>query len=540
MNEQMELLAEFAFASPVGAKRYALRDIVSPTKYYEGRIVAFGDLDREISIVPGEFRLSGFSLDVDNSDNEFSNFKSQVAFKNVEVTLLYGDLAVGEADFTTVAKGVIDTWSMGDIWSFDILDESMDRLDQPISGVITKNLFPDLPDSTPLNLIPLVIGTVSSSGLFADGALPAYLIDPAVSQSKYQYVAARGTIKEVTTVYKYGVVVASGFTVQQRTFGATTITTIEFDADQRDTSRPNEREVTWDGQGITDDGTPSGNNITNPSMAYKEVFLQEGYTAAELDTTGFDDARDILNIRNVTCGIAIVDKEETLRTVAEKCAESFNMTTITSLAGKISVTVPQPGATVPAAPLIDESQIVSNSFGMDPSDELASSLEYEFSCHWVQNEFQDRLEQTDSAQQSKIGNDIRKKAELWYVIHPTSASAVSNDKLFFTREERVVMAISADPVLFKTIKLGSDVRLTHFSGLGSSGFSAQLCRVISAGLTFDGFNILSQFRLVDLTEASFNFTTDYQQFGNEQPPFYTNWLNTKDQPTEAPILNNAA
>ena len=521
MNEQMELLVEFAFAAAVGTKRYALRDIVTPTKYYEGRVVSFGDLDREISVVPGEFRLSGFSLELDNSDNEFSTFKSLVAFKNVEVTLLYGDLAVGEADFTTVAKGVIDTWSLGDVLSVDVLDESLERFDQPISGVITRNLFPDLPDSTPLNLMPIAVGSVSSSGLFDDGALPAYLIDPAVSQAKYQYVAAQGTVT-VDSVYVYGVLTASGFTVQQRTFGATTITTIEFDSDQRDGDRPNETEVTWDG----------GNATSNPSLAWKEVLEQQGFAAGELDTSGFNDARDIFNIRNVTAGIAITDKSETLRTAAEKCAESFNMTTIAALDGKVSVTVPQPGATVPNAPLIDESQIVQASFEMVPSDELASSLEYEFSCHWVQDEFQDRVVLNDSAQQSKIGQDIRKSAEMFYTIHPSGAAAVAADKMFFTREERVVMTVLADPVLFKTINLGSDVRLTHYSGLGASGFSAQLCRCISAGLTFDGFNMLSRFQFVDLTEATFNFTKDWERYVGDTQGIWTDHLvNENERPS---------
>ena len=119
MNEQMEVLVEIALDAPTGTKRYALRDVITPTKYYEGRVVSFGDIDREIAIVPGEFRMTGFGIEFNNSDNHFSNLKDITPFKNRVVTLLYGDLAAGESDFTAVSIGKIESWGGGDIFRIE-------------------------------------------------------------------------------------------------------------------------------------------------------------------------------------------------------------------------------------------------------------------------------------------------------------------------------------------------------------------------------------------------------------------------------------
>ena len=58
---------------------------------------------------------------------------------------------------------------------------------------IDTTKFPDLPDETPRELVPLVIGLVSSAGTGQSntGAIPCYLIDPASTSAKYVYVACQ-------------------------------------------------------------------------------------------------------------------------------------------------------------------------------------------------------------------------------------------------------------------------------------------------------------------------------------------------------------
>ncbi|MDA2936842.1 hypothetical protein MYX75_01080 [Acidobacteria bacterium AH-259-A15] len=534
----LELVVEIALDT--GTERVAFLPFYGAAKFYSPRLISIDGTRREISLVPGDFRAADFSLELDNTDNYWSNLKNTTPFKNRVVKVRIGDSTAGEADFTVVAKGKIQSWGGADIFTISCVDETLIRFDQTISGVITKNQFPDLPDSTPLELAPLVIGTVSSDGLSNTGALPAYLIDPAVSQAKYQYVAAQETMKSIDKVYKYGVVVGSGFTVQQRTFGTDTFTTIEFDADQRDTERPNELEITWDGKGLTDDGTPSGDNITNPAKAWKEVLLKNGWTAAELDTSEFDQAALILDVRGVTCGFAAIDKDETIRDISVKFAESFNMTTFVTLGGKIAVTVPEPGVTAAANLVtIDEGNIARGSFVMEGPEEMASTLDYEFSRNWQADEFDERGDLTDSAQTTKIGEDVRETAELWYVRNPSSASAVANDKLFFLREERVSLGLLLDPDLIKQIEIGDDVRVTHFAGLGLGGFSSQLFRVLAAGFEFDDQNILGSVRLVDLTEASFAFSKDWLKYVPGQPGVWTDhiFFPSKNQPGPSLVIS---
>lgn len=519
----LELLVRITRRDGV-VERYSLGGISGDTYLWEPRVLQFADIEREISIVPGEFRMSDLSLELDNSANYFSAFKNSHPLKNVQVELLLGDPSVGESDFTVIACQRIQSWSGRDVFSIDCTDILLRRFEQKVGTVISDALFPDLPDTTPRELVPFVIGEVSSEGKSNTGALPAYRIDPQVTAADFRYVAAVGNAG-VDNVYVYEVLDnPADYSVTTAVYGGITFTVIDFTADPQDSSRLRELEVTWDST-----SSYGGTAYTNPSLIWEQILLAEGFVAGEIDADEFDAVEVILDTRGIQAGFAAVDKDETLQDIAERWAESCNMTTFLTPAGKVAVTTPEPGAT-PSASLveIDESQILMGSFQMAGPEDLASTIEYEFSRNWQTGEWDERVTNTDASQVSKIGEDIRRKVELWYVRHPSSAASVVQDKLFFMREERVICEFSVDPALIKSVSLGDDIRVTHYAGLGTNGFSEALFRVIGTGIRFDGVHFMGWLRVVDMSETNLTFTQEFRNYGEEALPILSDYNRIPD------------
>lgn len=500
-----------------GDRLVALVGIATATKMYDGRIIAVDDIQREISVQPGEFRAAEITLELDDSDNFFSDIRTAEPLLGRTLEVLLFDPDTGESDDTVIAAGSISGWSAtANTFTITAEDLGLDRLDQVIDDRIDPTKFPDVPDETPRELVPLVIGLVSSAGTGQSntGAIPCYLVDPAISQAKYQYVACQREVRDIPNVYVYGVVTVSGFTVQTRTLGGKTYTTIEFTADQRDVDRSNELEITCDVDGITDDGTSSGNRIANPADLWQEVLLQTTFVAGDIDSTSVTTARNSYAARNITGGFAAIDKGETLREIAEKFATSFNLTTFATRGGKFGVTTPEPGA-APAAGQVtfDESTIARDSLTFGGSEDLASSIDYFYAKNWHLGTFDVEGQFSDALQVSRLNRDVRLSIELPYVYDTTSASAVINDKAFFLSDNRVVVQANADLAELRNVDVGDTVTLKHYGGFP---FSAESFRVLGSGLAFDGANMLLALSLVDISQTAFTVGIAFKAL-REQP-----------------------
>ena len=507
-----------------GDRLVALIGIATATKYYDARIVAVDDIHREISVQPGEFRAAEITLQLDDTDDFFSDIRTAEPLlgRVIEVSLF--DPTIGESDATIVAAGTISGWSAdANTFSITAEDLGLNRLDQVIDDRIDTTKFPDLPDDTPRELVPLVIGLVSSAGTGQSnsGAIPCYLVDPAATSAKYVYVACQREVIAVENVYVYGVLTASGFTTHTRTYGSQTYTTIEFTADQRDVGRSNELEVTADIDGISDDGTASGNRIANPAKIWEEVLLQNGFVAGDIDATSVTAARNSYAARSVTGGFASIDLDETLRDILEKFAVSFNLTTFATRAGKFGVTVPEPGA-APTADQVtfDESTIARDSLAYGASEELASSIDFFHSRNWHTELYDIEGQYSDALQVSRLGRDVRLSVDLPYVRDATSASAMVNDKAFFLSDNRVVVQLSADVAELRNIDVGDTCIVKHFGGFP---FAPTSFRVLGAGLSFDGANMLLALSLIDISQAAFTFGVAFKALKEERELIRTNY-----------------
>lgn len=582
-----------------GTRYYGLNAVAGNTKFYKPRVLSFSDFIRNISVLPGEYRVASFNVDLDNTDNHFSALKSTEAFLNREVRLLMGDPTQGEGSFTTIAAGRVRSWG-GDArrFSLEIADQVMRRFEQTVtpSRVITHDLFPNAPEGAEQNLVPLVVGLVEQISGSATGALPSYLIDTVA----LKWVVAQGTV-DVLQAYRNGVLMTLtvDYTVAQETYAdetytvltripATTgLTALSVDADTGAFTRiggspvgsflmdgfepgmtfqasgfidvgnnvskviatvtdtvitvtsasglvtetgdgneqlledPSTDEITVDVNGLK---TSGGSQIFNPARIFERVLLENGFTTSELDAGSFTEVESVFAGRGIEGAFAETDSDRTLAELAERFAVSFNMSVITSKTGKIGVVIPMVGAVQPAIEHIKEIEIVQDSFQMLGVDDVASGSDYEYLFNYATEKFEDRTTFDDSREVSALGETIKLPMQLWYIREAASASAIARDKLFFTREARAQVAVACDPHYLRLLDIGSHVRLTHFGGLGASGFSQQLFRVLGFGGRWQERALLTSLTLVDVTEVLFPDSPKvWEAMRGDLPALHSDW-----------------
>ena len=511
---RLEPLVEIELDS--GTLRYSTSGIVSANYYWEPRLVSIGDINREISVLPENFRASDISMTLADADQAISKLRRDEPFRRRKVKILLGRMDEGESDFDTIATGVIESWqSRDDQFIIRAVDQLMDWLDEVIAGFTTDlSRFPTRPDTTGLHLVPILIGKASSS----TGALSAYLIDAAASQvGRYRYVAAHGDIKSVDAVYRYGVqLAASGYTVRKVNYAGQIFTVIDFTADQRDSDRASETEITWDGDGWTDDGTATGNSLTNPADQYQAFLESQGLS---VDSASFTTAQTEFTSRNVTGAMIFVDRGETLRQVVRRTAQSYNLTTYTLPSGAIAVTATGAVRTAPSGTLVevDEAKVARGGFSLMSSPRLASEVVYRYAYNGVRRELEKTDLLRDLRQEASLGERIRIEEEMPYVRDATSTAAMVEDKLFFTQEQRAVATIGVDPGVIKEVDVGDFIRVSHFAGLGESGYAKEEMRVLGVGLSFRDQGLVGRLKCVDIVQ-DLDFTTDFFDYLDYSTP----------------------
>ena len=145
---------------------------------------------------------------------------------------------------------------------------------------------------------------------------------------------------------------------------------------------------------------------------------------------------------------------------------------------------------------------------------LSSSIKFKYNRNFFKESFK-TTEQIDSARAlSDLGEAIIETVELPYVSHTSSASGVVHDKSFFMAEGRVVVTLGCEASFFKSLSVGNEIKLSHFRGLGSSGFSDKIFRVIGKSLAADDEALVCSLTLVDLS-SDLGLSHQFRKFGNE-------------------------
>lgn len=280
-TDEYAALLEFALTSGGTEVQRIYKSFVgvrTPSADYEQGWISSGMITRAIGPGAEPYSIGHLTTQLHNTNREFSKLKDAQRFRGRKQTVKYGRIQDGLAEFRTLFVGAVDDWRIGNsVASFTLKDAGIDRFRQLLRnaiGTVNTSIFPDLPAGRPEVLIPLVYGDFSTNGgnMTGAGPLPCHLID-ADAAGKWRYLACGDVMQSVDTVYVYGEVLGSGFTVTTATYGGRDMTVIDFDADPRDPDRPNETEVTIAGKGIVDEFAVL---YVNPTQQLRHFLITYG------------------------------------------------------------------------------------------------------------------------------------------------------------------------------------------------------------------------------------------------------------------------
>jgi hypothetical protein len=498
MSEYISLV-EISFDS--GTRYYSYQGVSAPSNWYKDQVIAIGAISREISLVPGEYRVSDCSITFANTDLEFSILKGDESFRGKTVTIRFGDPSGGLAAMTTVYTGKITGWNLNTgIFEISTTDITTQRFESTLGGLISSGVFVGIADDTRNQIYPIIYGNPIHFSASGAGAVPCRLVD---TTGPYLYLVARHVCKNVGSVYRMGVLVPSTeYTVTTGSYGGYTMTLLSFTIDQRDAADLNTgNEIEWpernyttnddihitaDVAGTTNDGTTGGTIIDNPVEALKHYLkTYAGFVDADFDSTMWTSTSTKVNSLSYSCDFVLCENL-THREFIEKFCESFGLSFFITRTGKLGVGLLNLAGLADlssATEYSDSNDIFS--FRVNAQDEYASKILYKYMYNYPQKYFVRQQELVDYTERERLdGLDKSVSSDMYFTHNFWTAWMVSQARLNMLRECQNIVGFSL-PIENFNVDLNSVIKITHREGIGAAGYSGRGAIILGTSLTID-------------------------------------------------------
>jgi hypothetical protein len=475
-----------------GTLKYSVNGVSPSGGPYDGVVESIGDVVREVTPAGGVSPIQSCYVSLRDAEGTIRTTAKRNQFLRRILRIKPINLDTGE-QFTFFSGRIEDKEQNYDSFRLDVRDESFDLLSEKVALRTTAELFPSMPKETRVELIPIVLGIVDSSDFGNEGHIPAYLIDPATNQTKYRYVAAQHPLKAVTSVFRNGIALAGSeynitYANISTVIGTVRMTFIDFHTDQRDGGEA--VNITYDGEGLTDDNTESGTVLTNPALALKGFLeLQSVLFNADFDSAMVSSAESSYNSEGLIVGLAVT-RESSWLDVVRLFAKDFNLQffkTKDSLFGMVFDDASVPSNTSNLPSFSDQYNIIKGSFHHDrrPVDKPAATLDFFYARDFAGGDWDQQHSFTDSDEETALGRNVTDSIELDGVRDINQGSKISEIKLFQRRSARSFPRFSTDPD--SRLEIGDYIKLTHFAGESEDnlGFRDMVSRIRSISLRLD-------------------------------------------------------
>ena len=210
---------------------FAPIDISSPNVFYEGRILSMSTLTRGIESKTGLYNISDMTVELANNDKFFSKILAEYMLKNQIVEFFHGKRGDPESFKSPVIKMIVENHSRpGASLSVTLKDITRKYFASKVPLYFCgETEYPDIHDTGIGKPMPEVLGLCSKTTGDNPGAVEAVYVDTV----NYEYLAARGSLKEVLNVYSQGSAQVEGvdYSVVYKDGGRTYLV---FTSDQED------------------------------------------------------------------------------------------------------------------------------------------------------------------------------------------------------------------------------------------------------------------------------------------------------------------
>jgi len=487
-----------------GTEYYSFEGVRTPNLFYDDLTVSVSPIRRSVSVFGGQTSFGDFTVGLYNRSRKFSiKLATETPLmKNMRVKLV--DISQGYSTAITLAEGQISSWKLSNmVLSVTAKTTAFQTIASTklgsISPTVSQTLFPNTLASQANVLVPLLYGRIlyPDMGTVELGSCPAYLIDTSGSPHNFVYIVAVGVIGtdagisgSTTSAFQYGVACAGAGlpTFSTKTYNSTVFSTLEFDLEQRDASRLNEMEITAFLNGSPESGgsTP----ILDPVRAL-EVFLAYcGLTNVDtaLQTAakavsasqGYSDEYLSANYPNAL-GAIISNAAATIQDIIETFSESFGMQLYMTRDGKLATFVDTDAPLTGDVQLTDENDIIKDSFSIGSSDNIATSIIYNFQYRATPGyrgdlnpgaQYLEQGEYSVPGELELLGGDlpaITHTLNLEYCRSSAHAYKVARSVGEYFRSGCNILDFDIPIRYFGAIDLNKYVSVTHWQGISASG-----------------------------------------------------------------------
>lgn len=518
-----DLLADLELDT--GTERLSIHGTRTSDGVYEALLTDISDLLREIQPGGGISPVQSGSFSIRDAKGDWKKKLGGTTFKRRVITLSLANRATGDSD--TVFVGIIqEVLSEKELVTIDFRDDSFDVLEEALTLKVFPDIFSDMPGTTPVELIPIVLGTIDSTSFNSVGHIPAYLVDPKETLSVYRYVAAQHPLKSITRVCREGELVDPGdYTVSYANIttpehGVVRMTFIDFNREQRTKGGDRDALISYDATGMTDDNLETGTLITDPAEALQALLELRGVVVtADFDATLVAAATTSYATTAITAGAILAESGDTYLDVIDRFSESYNLQFFRTRAGKFGMRFDNAAAGTSSIEYFDDQTILDDSLEVGPPEDSASTWEFEYAHDAARNQPTARNSFNDSAEQTALGRDVRIETETPYLRDINQALKVHEIKSFQARSGRHLTQVIVPPE--PTLELGEYVKLTHFAGPESDGlgYRAKMFQVIALGLRYDE-GLYHELQLIDAPGLMISSPADSEETRSSQnlPP----------------------
>jgi len=464
------ILVSIAFNS--GTRYYSNNYIETATQGYKGNILSLPEIRSSIGDVKRTYERNQLSIIFNDSDYEFRGLEDTetVGFTNRTVTI---QVAFGDDSYAnplTIFTGYIYAWMHLDNlqYQFEVEQKSVNIENKYPNYRINLDDYPNA-DGTALIWAPIPYGAISALGLSGNGAfghpslakgtgLP--MIDTTVDGEKH-FVGRQTAAITVDRVYKDGALQTVGagndYQVSTQVIDGQTHTEIAWEAGNNPTTA----------SFITCDLTFGSRRPVEAIRHFMENFC--GYASGDFNAASYTTAAGKEDDRIYDFAGALWEPK-TLRAILDIWRDEFELDIYWNKSGEVCFNYLT--ALLPTSPNHYQAKTdILNSFESDPQvDKLLNKVEYGYNYNYAKTYFynHDEYENTDS--QTKYGATYSEFYGFKWIRSASVANNVASRKVI-RRKDPIVL----DSVLFplKTFSddLTNSLEITHFEGLGSSGYN---------------------------------------------------------------------
>jgi len=474
--------------------RYSFHGVTTETAYYDGRLASVSDIDRRADPNGGVFQHQSATVAIADADRTLRKLRQSESFQNRSITIDLINLDTG--DTTTVFTGrIVDIESNAEELIITARDVFSEKFMREIPLKITPDLFPNMPDTTPTAMIPIVFGEVLTSDYSDVGAVPAYIIDPAVGSASYKCIAAQQEMDQITDVFVNGVKLASAqwssVTDSVSTeFGSMTMQFILLDFDPRD-GKDGNPVISWSGK-----STASTADRLAPNIVEDLLTLHGLFSSSDLDSAMQSSAATDYDDLSLYCDLAITEPM-TYFDFFDLLARTLNLATFQTAAGKIGMFFDNAGAGTSKHDYRDDENIIRWGSTKSP-DKRLTRINASYARNYAFGRYDAWTYHEDSTEKANLNNEtIIVDLSLDAIRNINRAKQIAEIKLYQNRSDRQVIEFDAE--FNPDLELGDRADVTHFAGESTDdiGINDDPFRIYGSRISVDKDFIHHQLMLVD-------------------------------------------